>query len=98
MSTQHTAQKIMRRTDVSDPIAHGFVDGVFQSARSRIDSTDFGSQQAHAENVQFLSSHVLGAHVDDALEAQESANGSCGHAMLSRTGFRDYPGFAHALN
>ena len=32
MRAEHAAQQVVRGTDVGHPVAHGFVDGVFQSA------------------------------------------------------------------
>ena len=98
MRSQHAAQKIMRGADVGDPVAHGFVDGIFQRARAGIHAADFGPQQAHAEDVQFLAAHVFGAHVDDAFEAEQRAHCGCGYAVLAGAGFGDDASFAHALD
>ena len=69
MRSQHAAQQIMRGADIGDPVAHGFIDGVFQGARAGIHAANLGAQQTHAEDVELLAAHVLGAHVDHALEA-----------------------------
>ena len=39
----------------------------------RVDAAHLGAEQAHAEHVERLPLHVLGAHVDDALEAEQRA-------------------------
>src|SRR5205823_5264207 len=44
-----------------------------------------------------LAAHVLGPHVDHALEAEKSADGSGGDAMLSGARFGDDATLAHAL-
>jgi hypothetical protein len=43
-----------------------------------------------------LPPHVLLAHVDDTLEAEQGANGRGGHAVLSGAGLGDDPPLAHA--
>ena len=97
MRAQHAAQQIMRGANVGDPVAHGFVDGVFQRARTGIHAAHFRSQQPHAEDIQFLAAHVLGAHVDDAFEAEQRADRSRGDAVLSGAGFGDDAALAHAF-
>src|SRR5581483_505449 len=77
MRTEHTAEKVMRGPNVRDPVAHGFVDGVFQRARARVDTTNFGTEKPHAKNIQFLPPHVFSAHIDHTLKSKERAN-SCG--------------------
>src|SRR5207302_2606095 len=81
-----------------EPVAHCFVDGVFERARTEVHAAYFSAQQTHAEDVEFLSAHVLGAHVDDALEAEQSADRSGGNAVLASPGFSDYAMLAHALD
>ena len=41
MRAENGAEKIVRGADVGDPIAHGFVDGVFQGSAAGIDADDF---------------------------------------------------------
>src|ERR1035438_1239524 len=43
MRSKHAAQQVMRGADVGDPVPHGFVDGVFQGARSGTYAAHFGS-------------------------------------------------------
>ena len=96
MRAQHAAQQVMRGANVGDPVAHGLVDGVFQGARAGIDAADFGAEQTHAEDVELLAAHVLGAHVDDTLHAEEGADGGGGDAVLAGSGFGDDAVLAHA--
>src|SRR5262249_35385455 len=98
MCTEYAAEKIMRGANVGDPVAHGFVDGIFQCARTRIHAADFRSQQTHAEDVQFLAAHVLGTHVDDALESYKRTDSRSSDSVLACAGFRDHAMLAHALN
>ena len=98
MRPQHAAQQIMRGPHVRDPVAHRLVDRIFQRARSRRHAAHFGAQQPHAEHIQLLPPHVFGAHVDDALETQQRADGRSRHAMLSRAGLGDHAMLAHALD
>ena len=55
-----------------------------------------GAEQAHAEDVQRLPLHVLGAHVDVALEAEQRAGGRRRDAVLAGAGLGDDPPLAHA--
>ena len=56
----------------------------------------FRAQQPHAKDIQPLAPHVFLAHVDDALEAEQRADGSGSHAMLPGAGFGDDALLAHA--
>ncbi len=54
-----------------------------------------GAQQTHPEDVQRLPSHVLGAHVDVAVEAEQRARRRRRHAVLAGAGLGDDPPLAH---
>ena len=79
----------MGGADVGDPVAHGFVDGVLQSAAAGTYADDFRAEHAHAGNVERLAGHVFGAHIDDAFEAEMRGDGGGGDAVLAGSGFRD---------
>src|SRR5208282_6525018 len=98
MRSKHAAKQVMGGANVGDPVAHGFVDRVFESARTRFDAANFSAQQTHTEDVKFLAAHVLGAHVHHALEAEQSANRSRRDAVLTGAGFRDHSMLAHAFD
>ena len=93
---EDAAEQIVRRADVGHPVAHGFVDGVFEGAGAGGDAADFRAEQAHAVDVQLLAAHVLFAHVDDAFQAEERADGGGGDAVLAGAGFGDDALLAHA--
>ena len=78
---QYTAEQVMRAADIGHPIAHGLVDGVFEGARTGVHAAHFGTQQPHAEDIQLLPTHVLGAHVDDALKSQQRTDGGSCHPI-----------------
>ena len=59
--------------------------------------TTVGAEQAHAHHVERLAAHVLGAHVDDALEVEQGAGGGRGDAVLAGAGLGDDAALAHAL-
>jgi len=96
MRAKDAAKAVVRGADVGDPVAHRLVDGVFQRARAGGDAADFGAEEAHAVNVELLAAHVLFAHINDALEAEESADGGGGDAVLAGSGLRDDAMLAHA--
>ncbi len=87
----------MRGAHVRDPIAHGFVDRVFQRAAARIHPDDLRAHQLHARDVEPLPLHVLRAHVYDAFHAKARRHCRRGHAVLSRARFRDNPALAHSF-
>src|SRR5439155_15303416 len=54
----------------------------------------FGAQEAHPLYVRPLAAHVLGAHVDDALEPEARADRRRRNAVLARARLRDDPPLA----
>ena len=96
MRSQHAAQKVMRGADIGHPVAHGFVDGVLQGARTRVHAAHLGAQQLHAEDVQLLPPHVFRPHVNHALHAKERAHGCGRDPVLAGAGFGDDAMLAHA--
>ena len=50
-----------------------------------------GAEQVHPLDVRRLAAHVLGAHVDDALEAEAGADGRGRDAVLAGAGLGDDP-------
>ena len=80
-----------------DPVAHRLVDRVLQRAAAGVDARDLGAEQPHAEDVQRLALHVLGAHVDVALEAEQRAGRRRRDAVLPGAGLGDDAPLAHAL-
>ena len=88
-------QDVVGRLDVGDPIADRLTGGVLQGGGASGDGLNRCPQQTHPEDVQGLTAHVLGAHVDDALEAKARTDRGGGHTVLARTGFGNDPLFAH---
>ncbi len=95
MRAENGAEKIVRGSNVGDPIAHGFVDGVFERAAAGIDPHDLRAQHAHARDVERLARHVFRAHVDDAFEAEMRGDGGGSHSVLACARFRDDARLAH---
>ncbi len=95
MRPQHRTEEVVRVADVGDPVAHRFVDGVLQRAAAGVDPQHLGAEQPHPEDVQRLPLHVLGAHVDVALEAEQRARRRRRHAVLAGAGLGDDPPLAH---
>ena len=79
-----------------DPVAHRFVDRVLQRAAAGIDALNRRAEQAHAEHVERLPPHVLGAHVDDAFEPEQRAGRGARDAVLPGAGLGDDARLAHA--
>ncbi len=82
--------------DGAHPIAHGFVEGVFEGFLTGLNGDDFGTHEFHAEDVEGLTADVFGTHVDVAGEAEDGGGGGGADAVLAGTGFSDDAFFFHA--
>ena len=67
----------------------------FKRPAAGVDAEHFGAEQTHPEDVQRLPAHVLGAHVDVALEAEQRAGRRRRDAVLPGAGFGDDAPLAH---
>ena len=97
MGTVDRAEHVVRVRHVRDPVAHGLVDGVLERFAAAVHGPHGRAQELHAEHVQGLARHVVGAHVDLAVEAEHGRGRGRGHAVLARAGLGDHAGLAHAL-
>ena len=97
MRSEHRAEQVIAVGHVGDPVAHRLVDGVLQRLRAGVDTAHGRAEQLHAEDVERLALHVLGAHVDVAGQPEQRADGGRRHAVLARAGLGDDPALAHAL-
>ncbi len=95
MRAENGAEEVMGIADVGDPVAHGFVDCIFEGFAAGFDADDFGTEHTHARDVEGLACHVFGAHVNGALQAEMRGDGSGGDTVLACTGFRDDARLAH---
>mmetsp|Transcript_4270 Transcript_4270/g.13304 ORF Transcript_4270/g.13304 Transcript_4270/m.13304 type:complete len:214 (+) Transcript_4270:819-1460(+) len=91
------AYQVVRVLDVGDPVAHRFVDGVLQRGLPRSDRNDLCAQDVHAKDVERLPRAVDGAHVHDALQAEQGAHRGRRDAVLPRTGLGDDSRLAQPL-
>ena len=90
------ADQVVGVRDVGHPVAQGLVHGVLQGRRAAGHRPHLRAQQVHAQDIGRLPLHVDRAHVDDAGQAEEGADGGGGHAVLARAGLGDDPRLAHA--
>ena len=90
------ADQVVRRLDVRDPVADRLARRLLQGLRPELDRLDLGAEKPHALDVRMLPAHVLGAHVDDALEPETSADRRGGDAVLSCARLRDDAALAEA--
>ena len=81
----------MRRLDVRDPVADRLAGRLLERARAELDRAHLRPEQLHALDVRVLPAHVLGAHVDDAVEAEAGAYGCGRDAVLPGAGLGDDP-------
>ena len=88
------ADHVVRRLDVRDPVADRLARRLLQRLRAELDRAHLGAEQVHPLDVRRLAAHVLGAHVDDAVEAEARADGRRGDAVLAGARLGDDPPLA----
>ena len=79
------------------PVAHRFVQRVFQRLRAGRNRHDGRTEHLHAKNVLRLALDVLRAHVDDAFHAEARGDGRRRDAVLAGAGLGDDAALAEAL-
>ncbi len=94
--TGHGPEDVVGALHVRDPVADRLTGGVLEGGGAGGHRLHGGAEQAHAEHVEGLAAHVLGAHVDHALQPEAGAHGGGGHAVLAGAGLGDDPLLAHA--
>ena len=77
------------------PVAHGLVHGILQSAGAGRDGVDLSAQQLHPGDIEGLPSRVDLSHIDAAFKPQQGGGRGGRNPMLTGTGLRDHPPFAH---
>ena len=95
MRTDRAAQQVEDAFGVSDPGAHGLVDGSSKGAITGGHRNHLCAQQQHAVDVGGLTLNVDSTHVDRAGQTDTGTGGSRSHAMLTGTGFSNDPLLAH---
>ena len=79
-----SANHVVRRLDVRNPVTDCIVECVLERARAVRDGNHLGAKKAHSDDVRALASHVLFAHINHRLQAEAGADGGRCHAMLAR--------------
>ncbi len=85
----------MGALDVRHPVPDRRRDRLLERPGACVDRLDARAQQPHPLDVGLLPAHVLGAHVDHALEVEQRAGGSGSDAVLAGPGLGDDPRLAH---
>ncbi len=93
----HTgADQVVGRLDVRDPVADRLARCLLERLRAELDGAHLGTEKPHALDIRMLATHVLGTHVDDALEPEARAH-RCGRdTVLSRSRLGDDAPLAEA--
>ena len=97
MRARYGTNDVERVVHISHPVAHGFVERVFQGFAARLHRHYFSAQQMHTVHIRRLALHVFRAHIDHTLQAITGTDGGGGHTVLASTRFGNHAGFAHAL-
>ena len=91
------ADDVVGAVNVGDPVADRRRDGLLERPRAVVHGLHRGAEQAHPLDIRFLAPHVLGPHVDDALEVQQRARGRRRDPVLAGARLGDDPPLAHPL-
>src|SRR5205085_466500 len=83
MRAQSGTENVMSSPHVRDPIAHRLVDRFLQGGLAGVDRDHFGAQKSHSSDIERLSLHIGGAHVDHALAAESGGHRRGSYAMLA---------------
>ena len=83
--------------DIRDPVAQRLVERILERLGAALHRHHFGAEQLHAVDVRALALHVVGAHVDHALEAEARRDRGAGHAVLAGAGLGDDARLAEVL-
>ena len=97
MRSGDRADDVEGRLDIGHPVAQRLVQGIFERMRARRHGNDLSAQEFHAKDIGCLAFDILGAHVDNARQADLGTHSCRRDAVLAGPGFRDDPLFAHAL-
>ena len=71
MRTKRRSKQVKGRLDIGHPVAHGFVDGIFERAAAALDRDDLGAEQLHAEDIRLLPADIDRAHINMTFQAQQ---------------------------
>src|SRR5438270_5105330 len=96
MRSDDRSDYVVGSAHVGDPVANRLGGRVLQCPGADGYLAHLRVQQLHPANVHRLPAHVLGAHVDGALEAEPRRNRSDSDAVLARSGFGYQARLAHA--
>ena len=94
----HSANDVEGIVNIRNPVAHGFIQCVFQGLAARLHRHHRGAQQFHAVHIGTLTFDILAAHVHHTFQAITCTNRGSRHAVLACTGFGNDARLAHAAS
>mmetsp|Transcript_6711 Transcript_6711/g.13843 ORF Transcript_6711/g.13843 Transcript_6711/m.13843 type:complete len:323 (-) Transcript_6711:1034-2002(-) len=95
--TDSRTNQIVCVANISDPVRHGFVDGILECALTILNGDNLGTEGIHTENIKLLTFAIDGTHVNGAVQSKHSTH-SCGcNTVLSGTGFGNDTGLANSF-
>ena len=92
----HRPDNVEGVVDVGHPVAHGFIERVFQGFGAGLNRHHRRAEQLHALHVLLLAHDIGRTHIDHAFHAVARRHRRTGHAVLAGTGFGDDARLAHA--
>ena len=79
----HRADDIERVVDIGHPIAHRFIQRVFEGTCPAAHRHHFCAEQFHSVDIGRLALNIINAHVDHAFQTEPGGDGGTGDAVLT---------------
>ena len=89
-------EKIVSGFNISNPIAYRLIYRILERSCAAGDWPHLRTEQFHPEHIQRLTMYIFLAHIDYALESEQSTNGSGGNTVLSCASLGNDPALAHS--
>ena len=96
MRARHGANTIKCIAHIGHPIAQRIIHRIFEGTATRGYGNHFSAEQFHPKDVWRLTLHIMGAHIDHALQAKLGADRRGCNAMLPSACFSNNTRFPHS--
>mmetsp|Transcript_7366 Transcript_7366/g.18026 ORF Transcript_7366/g.18026 Transcript_7366/m.18026 type:complete len:482 (+) Transcript_7366:427-1872(+) len=97
VGTDSRTNQIVCVANISDPVRHGFVDGILECALTILNRDNLGTEGVHTENIKLLTFAIDSTHINSTVQSKHSTYGCGCNTVLSGTGFGNDTGLANSL-
>ena len=97
MGTHYGTNQVIRVFGMFYPVADRFIGGILERAIAAGGRDHRCAQHFHAGHIGSLTGNVGFAHIHNALQPHQGANGRSGYSVLASTSLRDDAVLAHFL-